>query len=159
MPSLSWLPRLLTISPWGANTFDLLYELFHSDFIASRTYYQKSPVGFSRDKEDGKEKIFWHITTREDKESAQRLADFRRCERLPWLKAILENAHDSAILNWEDIGDDGTTRVYVWLKDYDYIAIMKRTKKGFLILLTAYWLEYENAKRKLMKKYNAATCR
>lgn len=157
MPALSWLPPLLNISPWHANTYDLLYELFHSNFIANRVYYQKKSVGFSRDKEDGKEKVFWHVTTREDKNSNQRLPDFRRCERLPWLKAILENAHEPAILSWEDVGDDGTTKVYVWLKDHDYIAIMKRTKKGFLILLTASWLEYEHAKRKLMKKYNAVT--
>jgi len=31
---------------------------------------------------------------------------------------------------------------------------MKKTRNGQLILITAYWVEYENVKRKLMKKYN-----
>jgi hypothetical protein len=84
-----------------------------------------------------------------------RLPDFRRCERLPWLKPILENSTKPEILAWEHTEGDGITKVYVWLKNHDYLAIMKKTKKGSLILLTAYWIEYSHAKKKLMKKYEA----
>lgn len=155
MSILSWLPKLFNVSPWDHTTYDLLYEIFHNDFIASKTYHYKIPVGFSREKEDGKEKTFWHITTRENKHNNERLPDFRRCERLPWLKPILENPTRPEILAWEYTEGDGTLKVYVWLKDHDYVAIMKKTRKGSLILLTAYWLEYSHAKKKLMKKFDA----
>jgi len=105
--------------------------------------------------EDGKHRTFWHVTTREDKGRKQRLPDLRRCERLPWLKPILENSINSEILAWEFTEDDGSINIYVWLKDHDYLAIIKKIKKGYLILRTAYWVEFKNTKKKLMKKYNS----
>ncbi|MBV8802455.1 MAG: hypothetical protein JO131_05755 [Gammaproteobacteria bacterium] len=150
-----WLPPLFNVSPWDQNTYDLLYEIFHRDFIATKTYCRQSHVGVSNALVDGKEKTFWHITTREDKKQAQRLPDFRRSERLPWLKQILENSHEPEILAWEYIEGDGSINLYIWLKAHDYIAILKKIKKRYVVLVTAYWIEFPNTKRKLMKKYNA----
>lgn len=150
-----WLPRLFDVTQWSHDTHDLLYEIFHKDFIQNPTHYLGQRIGFEKIIEEGKEKAFWHITTREDKESGERFTDLRRCERLPWLKPILENAGNPEILSWEYTEGDGVIKVYVWLKDYDYVAIMKKTRKGFLILLTAFWVEHEYMKRALMKKYNS----
>lgn len=155
MPTPSWLPMLFNTNPWEHTTYDSLYGIFHNDFIANRTYHCKTPVGFSREKEDGKEKVFWHLTTRNNKQTNQRLPDLRRCERLPWLRPMLKNSTENEVLAWEYEEGNGTIKVYVWLKNHDYLAVMKKTKKGGLILLTAYWLEYNNAKRKLMRKYEA----
>lgn len=149
----AWLPSLFDVSNWTHNTYDLLYKIFHSDFFISKTNHYETPVRVSRKKEDGKELTFWHITTRTN-ESSERLPDHRRCERLPWLKPMLEQSSHPDVLAWESTEGDGTLKTYVWLKDHDYIAIMKTTKKGHLMLITAYWVEYENTKRKLLKKYN-----
>lgn len=150
----SWLPPLFNVSPWDHNTYDLLYKIFRKDFIIDKTLYCNKHVSFSREIEDGKEKIFWHITTRDETSSGQRLPDFRRCERIPWLKPMLENSTNSQVLAWENIEGNGIIKIYVWLRDHDYLTIMKKTKKGYLILLTAYWLEYKNSREKLLKKYN-----
>lgn len=149
----SWLPALFNVSPWNDETYDLLYQIFHTDFIASKATHRNAFVVVSKIKDNGKELTFWHITTREDKASDQRLADNRRCERLPWLKPMLEGTDNPEVLTWENTEGDGVIKVYVWLKDHDYIAIMKKTKNGQLILVTAFWVEYESIKRKLMKKY------
>jgi hypothetical protein len=151
----SWLPELFNVNPWSDRTYELLYEIFHTNFVASKASHNGTPVLVSQTKEEGKEITFWHITTREDKECEQRLPDHRRCERLPWLKPMLEDSDKPDVLAWEHTEGDGVIKVYVWLKEHDYIAIMKKTSKGRLILLTAYWIEYGNIKRKLMKKYEA----
>ena len=59
----SWLPALFNVNSWDHTTYDSLYEIFHTDFIANKTHHYKIPVSFSRDKEDGKEKTFWHDET------------------------------------------------------------------------------------------------
>lgn len=155
MSTPSWLPALFNVNPWDQTTYESLYGIFHNDFIANKTHHDKTYVNFSRTKEDGKEKIFWHVTTRDDKQNGERLPDLRRCERLPWLKPILESPVRAEILVWEYTEGDGAIKTYVWVKDHDYVAIMKKTNKGGLILLTAYWLEYNNAKKKLRRKYDA----
>jgi hypothetical protein len=149
-----WLPKLFNLDPWSHDTYNLLYQIFHADFIANKTYYRRTHVQIPKHTEEGKEITFWHITTRHDKNLDERLPDFRRCERLPWLKPILTEPNNSEILTWENEEGGGSLKVYVWLKNHDYIAIMKRTRKGQLILITAYWIEYSNARQKLMKKYN-----
>lgn len=151
----SWLPALFEVSPWHHDTYDLLYDLFHENFIANKTYHRGKYVGFSRDLEDGKERIFWHLTTRDDKTLEDRFPDLRRSERLPWLKPMLEKNHNPEVLVWEYTESDGSTNIYIWLKDHDYVAIIKKIKTGALILITAYWIEYENVKKKLKKKYDS----
>jgi len=153
----SWLPPLFSINPWRHDTYELLYQIFHKDFISHKVKYLENKIIISKLKDADKELTFWHITTRENKEikqASERFPDFRRCERLPWLRPMIEGCPHTDILSWENLEGDGTIKVYVWLKEYDYIAILKKTNKG-LILITAYWLEYENAKRKLIKKYEA----
>ena len=68
---------------------------------------------------------------------------------------MLHGCANKEILAWEYTEGNGNTNVYVWLQDHDYVAIMKKTKNAQLILLTAYWIEYNYVKRSLMKKYNA----
>lgn len=148
-----WLPDMLDLTNWDNNTFNLLYNIFSNDFINKTVRHKNNIILIDRNIIDGKEATFWHITTREDKKNNDRFPDHRRCERLPWLKHILENNH-SDILSWEYKEADGIIKTYVWLKDHDYVAILKNTKHG-LILITAYWVEYGNTKRKLMQKYNS----
>jgi hypothetical protein len=151
----SWLPALFKVNPWDHNTFDLLHEIFHRDFIFNQVHYRSYKViQYSYEMVDGKERAFWKLTSREDKQVGDRLPDLRRSERLPWLKPMIENSNHSDILTWESTEGDGVVKIYVWLKDHDYVAIMKKPKRGALILLSAHWLEYSNAKKKLMKKYN-----
>lgn len=42
---------------------------------------------------------------------------------------------------------------YVWLKDLDYLIVMKKYPNGQRRLITAYYVDYENTRRKLRKKY------
>ncbi len=82
---------MATVSPWTKDTFDTLYSIFKRDFKDTQPKYKGHTVWFFPEIEDGKEVIFWHLTHREDRETGKRLPDPRRCERLSWVKSILEN--------------------------------------------------------------------
>jgi hypothetical protein len=150
----SWLPEMLCVSPWTGGTFDALYEVFERDFKHSQAGYDGLAVWFFRDMEDGREVIFWHLTSRKDKDSGDRLPDLRRCERLCWGRPMLDHAKEPEILAWDYEEDDGDTNTYVWLKDHDFLVLMKKMKDGTRRLLTSFWVEYDNYRRKLMKKYD-----
>lgn len=148
-----WLPEMFPVDPWTDSTYDQLYKIFKSDFIENRPTYLGRSIHFFPDKEDGREKIFWHLTSRDDKATAQRLPDLRRAERLPWAKPTIENTDKSEILHWDYEEGDGVVKTYIWLKDYDYLVIMKKFPSGDRRIITAYWVEYENEKKKLGRKY------
>ncbi len=148
-----WLPELFPVNPWTAETYEQLYEVFCNDFIESQPRYKGQNVWFFPEKEDGKEKIFWHLTSREDSESGGRLPDPPRSERLPWVRPMLEQSEKPEILTWDHEEGDGSIKTYVWLEHFDFVVIMKKYPDGRRRLVTAFWLEYGNAKRKLRKKY------
>ena len=149
----AWLPNMLSVNPWNEQTFEKLYALFRRDFVENRPQYRNFSIWFFPDREDGKEKIFWHLTHREDKESGERLPDPRRSERLPWARPMLEHPDEPEILDWDYEEGDGTIKTYVWLKDFDYLIILKKYPDDGRRIITAYWVEYGHEKRKLMKKY------
>lgn len=148
-----WLPDLFPVNPWEHDTYDALYRLFRRDFVESQPVYQGHTVWFFPEIEDGKEQIFWHLTSRNDKETGERLPDLRRSERLPWVRSMLDQAQRPEVLAWDHEEGDGTIKTYVWLENYDFVVIMKKYPDGRRRLITAFWVEYSNAKRKLRKKY------
>ena len=52
------------------NLFNYLYSIFHSDFVENKTYLAKKIYidPKSNDLDDNKEKVFWHLTSRENKD-------------------------------------------------------------------------------------------
>lgn len=153
MTKPDWLPDMFAVNPWTGQTYELLYNLFEKDFKDSQPCYRGHTIWFFPDKEDGKELIFWHLTSRKDKQNGERLPDLRRSERLPWARPMLDNFIEPEVLDWDYEEDDGDIHTYVWLKDYDYLMILKKYRDGGRRLVTSYWVEYDNFKRKLEKKY------
>ena len=150
----AWLPDLFPVEPWANNTYDLLYEIFKKDFVDSRPIFLGKEVWYFPEIEDGKLKIFWHLTTRDDKETGNRLPDLRRCERLPWTKPMIVFHTNPELLMWNYEEGDGDIHTYLWLRNYDYLLILKRYKDGGRRIITSYWIEYENYKNKLQKKFS-----
>jgi hypothetical protein len=154
MSGPNWLPNLFVVNPWTHDTYDALYQLFRDDFVESQIDYQGYSVWFFPEMEDGREKVFWHLTSRVDNETGDRLPDLRRSERLPWVRPMLENHLHPEVLAWDHEEGDGSIKTYVWLKDFDFVVIMKKFPDRTRRLITSFWLEYPNAKKKLMKKYD-----
>jgi hypothetical protein len=148
-----WLPDLFPVNPWTSTTYEALYRLFQKDFVESQPVYKGQTVWFFPEKEDGKEKIFWHLTTRDEREAGERLPDLRRSERLSWVRPMLNQPECPEALAWDYEEGDGTVKTYVWLENYDFVVILKKYPDSSRRLITSFWLEYSHAKRKLKKKY------
>lgn len=148
----SWLSDLLSISPWSMSTFDFLYQIFRKDFIDSRPRYDSIEIFYFPEKEDGKLKIFWHLTHKEDNYQKERIPDFRRSERLHWARLMFDNISDNSILAWDYIEGDGSVKTYIWLEHHDYLIVLKKTKTGRR-LITAFYIEYKNKRKDLYRKY------
>ncbi|RQW87843.1 MAG: hypothetical protein EHM79_07020 [Geobacter sp.] len=82
------------------------------------------------------------------------MPDLRRSERLPWARPMLDNADAMEVLDWDFKEGDGIVKTYVWLKDFDYLMVLKKYPDGRRRLITSFWVEYQNTRRKLEKKYD-----
>lgn len=148
-----WLPATVSVSPWTHDTFDILYSIFNRDFKVSRPTYEGKEVWFFPEKDEGREVIFWHLTHREDRQTRERLPDHRRCERLPWVKSIIENAHRTEVVAFDYQEGDGSVKTYLWLRDFDFLVLMKKYPDGARRLITSYYIDYPHKRRKLEGKY------
>jgi len=145
-----WLPEMLLLNPWTEN---ILYEVFQNDFIHSQPRYRSYIVWIFPEKTDGKETVFWHLITREDIKTRKRLPDVMRSARLPWVRPLIEHPDESEIIDWDYLEGSGNIHTYVWLKEHDFVVIMKKYKDGRRRLVTAHYIDYPNKKRKLASKY------
>ena len=148
-----WLPPMALVNPWNEQTFDALYRIFREDFIESRPIYEGHPVWIFPDVEDGKEVIFWHLTHRLDRAAGERIPDLRRCERLPWVRPLIDNSIEPEVLAWDYEEGDGSVKTYVWLENHDFLALMKKYANGTRRLLTSFFIDYPRYSDKLRKKY------
>lgn len=157
---LSWIPKPLCYADYGGDWDRFLadvYKIFDNDFKKSRPIYKSLPVSHDSRIEYGKEAGFWHIVQSEDSTAGTRVPDLRRCEHITWPKPIIENCKDGAVSVWETEtkkpGYGRQTRIILWVKDYDYLVILRPRPKG-PILITAYCVIHESHKEKLRKQRN-----
>jgi hypothetical protein len=149
----SWLPDLFQVNPWSEDTYDELYDLFQDDFVASKPLFEGLAVWFFPEIEDGKLKIFWHLTSRYDKESKGRLPDLRRSERLPWVRPFIEQTQRPEILFWDYEEGGGEVKTYIWLESCNFVVILKKYPDRRRRLITSFFIEFNNYQHKLRKKY------
>lgn len=98
--------------------------------------------------EDGFCEGFWHVVSRGKGEN--RLFDPRRAERLGWIKEILLG-HRGPLTCFKYLEGSGQTKVYLWLEHDDYVVIFSE-KKHVMVLVTAFFIDVEFARRDLQKR-------
>ena len=148
-----WLCPMICVNPWTQQTFAVLYEIFERDFKETKPVYSGSIVWFFPNIEDGKEVLFWHLTHREDMSTDERLPDLRRSERLPWVRKMIDHSDKPEVFAWDYKESSGDIRTYVWLKNYDFLVLMKMYPNGRRRLITSYYVDHGHKRRKLEKKY------
>jgi len=149
-----WLPPLVCL-PDYQNDFTkylgAVYAYFKEDFIDSKVLFEKTRISLKRHPQfQNKEYVFWHITSEGDVET-ERTPDIRRCERIRWIKPIIENASGPAVKQWEN-NRKGDRRVCLWLEEEDYLVVLA-LRKDYVLLWTAYMTNFENTRQKLQKEY------
>ena len=171
-PVPAWLPTKIQVDPWqggAGGTYDALYAIFQRDFVASRPWYDGREVWHFPDMEDGREQVFWHLTSREEKPrpvprrmrhvvslssaQVQRYPDLRRSERLSWVRPIIEHATEDEIWAWDYLEGNGNTHSYVWLRAWDFVVIMKKYPDRRRRLITSFYVDNDYKRQDLKRKY------
>lgn len=152
----SFLPPMLNLDGQWDTVLSRLYAIFVKDFKESQTCHRGIKVIYnSTIKADGlgKEEGFWHVVSKFDGNTGERLIDYPRAKRLPWAKPLMESPERLEIKVWqykEGTADKGL-RTYIWLEDYKYALILQRKRKVFY-WVTAFYVESWKQKN-LRKKY------
>ena len=165
----NWLPALISVDPWPYYMYDSLYGIFCEDLRDISFRYLGHDVWFFHDLEDGKEAIFWHLTSRKQStiprrkrrfypagqkyDPAERLPDLPRCARLRWIRPITENANDQEVKAWDYIEDDGSVHTYAWLCNEDFVVIFKKMGNGSRRLITSFYIDHDWKRDDLTTKY------
>lgn len=149
-----WLPPIIKFSDFNSEWsryLEHLYGVFEGDFIKNTLIYKGKKVLFDNRIDNGKPICFWHlITDKYDKDATERDYSLLRCERICWIRPIVENADDDLVKVWENRRERKRNTIFL-LPDYDYVVILNNRRDFYLV--TAYYINYPLRKEQLLKEY------
>lgn len=151
-----WLPDLIYFEDYDCDWQryeDMVYSIFYSDFIASQPIFLGLPVYVAKSLIRGKEKTFRHCITEGSLEE-ERAPDLRRCERIRWIRSVLDNFQNTEVKTWQN-KRGRNIRQLVWLEEAQYVVVLEKRRTSWF-LLTAYCTDRSHTARKLRKEYETA---
>lgn len=155
-----WLEPLVQLEDFNGDAeayIAHLFSIFTRDFITTAPTFRGKRILHDKTDDAGKPQAFTHITTEENLQTKQRELCLRRCERIAWIKAVVENADDPRVLVWEKeqkTSQRRATRTFLFLENEDFLVILQEIKWGHF-LITAIYVDNPNQKRKHRKAYEA----
>lgn len=159
---VDWLPKFVYLHDCGGDHkryLDAVFAIFYRDFIQSQPKLDGKWVRCRRDPiVDGKEAAFWHCVSEGPNEETRDLA-IERCERIGWVRAVIEHAENQHVDHWTNQRHN-QTRHLLWLDEQYLVILEERSRKrdGFhyMQLITAYCTRGKPRKRKLRKERDEA---
>jgi len=153
-----WLPDIVSVDGEWNEVVARLYKIFEKDFKQTKPTFNGKEIWWDQRKLEGNayEEAFWHLITKQDSKTGDRLLDNRQAERLNWCVPIIFNADDKAVKVWDFKEAGGYLRTYLWLEDFDYVVVLQKRKvrlKEVYFLITAFHVDGESRRRNLRKKY------
>lgn len=156
-----WLPELVLFESYGGDwsTYvNAVYHYYKCDFIENRPYFENFPI-FTRfhPPYENKGATFWHLIS-EGKVEEERTPDIRRCERIRWLRAIIDRANTDEIHSWETFRpwkNQTQRRINFCTPDFGYVVVIAERKEGF-DLVTAFCVENSYRREKLKKEWRSS---
>ncbi|MDU8923647.1 RlfB protein [Pasteurellaceae bacterium LIM206] len=147
---------------------DTLYKIFYQHFIKTKTYLAGciyiNPKCY--DKEEGKERVFWHLITKEQKEKVfengkavwkekGRYLDYARASRLEWIKTILDNHQhtDIKLFYHQETNAKKNIRLYLWAYQQDFVVILQKLGKSSSYLVTSFYIEHKGKRKDYQKRF------
>ena len=165
MSEKCWLPKLEFFEDYATDWDkyqDSLYTIFKEDFITSKPSFAEKVVNIRKHPiEFNKEEAFFHITCQDTLQNGERTPDFRRCERIRWVRAFIEN-HKCDLSTCDDCEGvkiwkepyKNTERVHILLEEEKYMVVLE-LRESYVLLITAFYFDYNNALRKKLKNYES----
>ena len=144
----------------AGDLYNYLYGFFRRDFVEQRTMLNGTIHISPRSHllEDGKERDFWHLTSREKsfqvKEGnryvtkKERLIDYARSERIEWVRQIIANHGQGRIklFYYRESNADRDIRLYLWAFQDDFVVILQKLGRSTSFLVTSFYIDHD-AKR------------
>lgn len=130
-----------------------LFRIFIADLVNDGVQFDGLRVGCRRHPEAaGKWASFWHLV-QEGRIEEDRLPDLRRCERIRWVRWVIENAGaDDGIDMWQN--NRGTEiNTLLWFRE-EYLVVLGQ-RQGYWLLRTAYCTQKSGRIRQLRKERDA----
>lgn len=134
---------------------EYLYGVFKEDLYNNKVFYNNKPVSLKRNPEYlGKEYSFFHLTCKDFNNTGNeddRVPDLRRCERLHWIKPTIELEHsltcNQACFKVYTKTVRNKDRVHLFNENDRYMIVLEE-RKDYYLLITAYYIEYDNTLKK-----------
>lgn len=152
-----WLPEQLYLNDYHGNWnlyIDDVYAYFRIDFIDTSSNFKGVPIHIRFNPlHHNKAAIFWHIISC-GKDEENRLPDLRRCERIRWIKPIIECSTNEVCI-WETVRPyKGQTqrRLNISLPNFEFLVILGVHTDRY-DLITAFPIEWETKRKKLEQEY------
>jgi hypothetical protein len=150
-----WLPELVKLESCGGDWtayVETLYRIFHFHFIQSppksclgkRWAVKKHPM------ELGKEATFWHVIS-EGQTETERTPDLRRCERLHWIRPMVDAIGSEDVKCWKNMRK-GHLRLLISTPDFSFVVILQESSE-YVMLWTAYYVESGHRREKLKREW------
>lgn len=158
-----WVPELEYFEDYS-NSWEqyqnMLYSVFKKDFIDSHPRFNGKPINIRKHPiEFGREEAFYHVTCQDYMKDGERVPDFRRCERIRWVRAFIEHYNcDSSLCKacegikvWSE-PYKSTTRVHILLEEEKYMVVIE-LRETYCLLITAFYFDHKHTLEKKLKHY------
>jgi hypothetical protein len=156
------LPEIISFHAYEGNWeryLQAIYNHFCKDFIHSKPLVPNRRVGLKKMPiEKGKEATFWHFVSTGETENDREIC-FRRCERITWIRPIIENYHASNVRWWvefKSVKSGNKRRICITLHDFSYLVVLD-DREEFILPWTAYPIEKEHQRQKLDRRWKEAS--
>ena len=148
--------------------FEVLYhDYFCVDFIDTKTYLNKKIYidPQTNQKDEGKEKSFWHLTSRKQRYRKkvgkrvewieERLPDHRRAERLAWVKQIIEfhTCPKIKLFYLKETTEHNPIRLYLWHYQEDFVVILQKLGSSSSFLVTSFYITHDKKRKDYQRRY------
>lgn len=154
MSNCDWLPDLEYFEDYHNDwkTYEAaIYKIFRDDLINKRLLYKNMRVFVRRYPIiDGREEAFWHVTCKDYNGTGDREPDFRRFERIRWIRAFIINYENVKV--WTEPYHN-RSRIHLLLDEEKYMVILEK-RKNYYLLITAFYLDYDHALKEQLKHYD-----
>jgi len=151
------LPELIYLSDYSGNYqsyIDAVYAIFERDLLKSCPKFGSNKLSLKHNPLFQQRSYTFYHLTHKGKNESERTPDFRRCERIGWVKPAIEKVEVWQLKFWEQ-SRNGKSRICIQLSvedDVDYFVILD-VRVNCVIIWTAFVAEYEHEKRKKEKEY------
>ena len=157
-----WLPKMVFYEDYNSwdEYQDTIYRIFCNDFKKTYPLLEGKRVKIRYNPiEYGREEGFYHVTCQDYKKDGERVPDFRRCERIKWVRKFIENykcnldecGECEGVKVWEE-DYRGNPRVHILLEEERYMVVVEKREK-YCLLITAFYFHYDHALRKKLFKF------